>query len=265
VSDEPVLLGGMALQNGILVHGPTHWAAAVRAPDGSVRVASGRKADLGAAGRTPLVRGVVRIAEALALLPTVRLALPEARLPMESARTGAAMAGATVVAAALRRNGRLPAWAAEGLAAITGIVPALVAVRGGDLARYHGAEHKAIGGYEHGEGAEEATKEHDRCGSHLVGPLMLATTAGNLAVRTLPRAQRGPARLAAGVAAIGVAVEAFAWMTRNRAHPLARALARPGHELQRVAATAEPSADELAVAEAALDEVLRLEGAPRVP
>src|ERR1700756_800893 len=28
-------LGGMALRNGLLVHGPTHWAAAVRRPDGS--------------------------------------------------------------------------------------------------------------------------------------------------------------------------------------------------------------------------------------
>jgi uncharacterized protein YqhQ len=32
-------LGGMALRNGLLVHGPTHWAAAVRAPDGSIRTA----------------------------------------------------------------------------------------------------------------------------------------------------------------------------------------------------------------------------------
>ncbi|HEY0277850.1 MAG TPA: hypothetical protein VGC32_06240 [Solirubrobacterales bacterium] len=33
-------LGGMALRNGLLVHGPTHWAAAVRRPDGSIEVAS---------------------------------------------------------------------------------------------------------------------------------------------------------------------------------------------------------------------------------
>ena len=28
---EKLRLGGMALRNGLLVHGPTHWAAAVRA------------------------------------------------------------------------------------------------------------------------------------------------------------------------------------------------------------------------------------------
>ena len=36
-------LGGMALRNGLLVHGPTHWAAAVRAADGTIAVASGPK------------------------------------------------------------------------------------------------------------------------------------------------------------------------------------------------------------------------------
>ena len=44
-------------------------------------------------------------------------------------------------------------------------------------------------------------------------------------------------------------------------NPLAKAMQWPGYELQRVAATREPSADELEVAEAALHEVLRLEGA----
>ena len=32
VPEEKLRLGGMALRNGLLVHGPTHWAAAVRAP-----------------------------------------------------------------------------------------------------------------------------------------------------------------------------------------------------------------------------------------
>ena len=40
---EKLRLGGMALGNGLLVHGPTHWAAAVRRGDGSIGVASGRK------------------------------------------------------------------------------------------------------------------------------------------------------------------------------------------------------------------------------
>ena len=31
---ERLRLGGMALRNGLLIHGPTHWAAAVRDRDG---------------------------------------------------------------------------------------------------------------------------------------------------------------------------------------------------------------------------------------
>ena len=40
---EKLRLGGMALSNGVLVHGPTSWGAAVRASDGSIRTAFGTK------------------------------------------------------------------------------------------------------------------------------------------------------------------------------------------------------------------------------
>ena len=48
-------------------------------------------------------------------------------------------------------------------------------------------------------------------------------------------------------------------MVRNPEHPVARGLARPGHELQHRLATAEPSAAQLEVAEAALAACLELE------
>ena len=48
-------------------------------------------------------------------------------------------------------------------------------------------------------------------------------------------------------------------MTRNPAHPLSRALARPGHELQHRLGTREPTAEQLEVAEAALRACLELE------
>ena len=53
-------LGGMALRNGLLVHGPTHWAAAVRTDDGEIKVASGRKPRLAphSLERVPGLRGV---------------------------------------------------------------------------------------------------------------------------------------------------------------------------------------------------------------
>ena len=61
--------------------------------------------------------------------------------------------------------------------------------------------------------------------------------------------------------AVGVAVEVFAWMGRHPANPLARALARPGYELQHRLSTAEPSPARLDVAERALAACLAAEAA----
>jgi uncharacterized protein YqhQ len=136
------------------------------------------------------------------------------------------------------------------------LAPAVLALRGGELAAYHGAEHVSIGTYEHGE---RRAKEHERCGSHLIGPLLAASAAGNLLAARAPARLRGPARIAGSIGAVGAAVEVFAWMTRHPGHPLARALALPGHELQHRIATAEPSAEQLEVADAALAACLELE------
>ena len=67
------------------------------------------------------------------------------------------------------------------------------------------------------------------------------------------------ARLLGTTAAVGASVELFGWMPRNPKNPVARALARPGFELQRRFSTAEPSADQVEVANAARDACLALE------
>ena len=74
-----------------------------------------------------------------------------------------------------------------------------------------------------------------------------------------PAHLRAPARLGATVGALAASTEIFGWMQRHPAHPIAVALARPGHELQHRVATAEPSAAQLEVAEAALRACLALE------
>jgi len=256
---EKLRLGGMALRNGLLVHGPTHWAAAVRTPDGEVKVASGRKPEVAPRplARVPGVRGVAKLAEAFALIPLVKRALPEAQLPMQDARTLGAMAGAAAAGQALRAAG--PRTVARELAvAGVSLMPALLALRGGDLASYHGVEHKAIAAYEQDEDAAEAGKEHERCGSNLVAPLLASAAVGNVAIRRA--GLRGP--LADGAVALGsvaVAVEVFAWSERHPGSRLARMLRRPGHEIQRTVGTREPSAEQLEVGRAALEEILRLE------
>ena len=252
---EKLRLGGMALTNGVLVHGPTSWGCAVRTPSGAIRVASGRKPRLAPGVQAPFLRGPLRLAEAFALLPDVRRRLPEARFAFERPGVLAAVAVGSTIGAAARRSA-LSAGTREAVVALASLVPAALALRGGELAGYHGAEHVSIGSYEQ-DGP--ATKEHERCGSHLVGPLVLLSAAAATLAAKAPPAARPAARLAGAIGAVGASVEVFAWMTRNPEHPVARLLARPGHELQRRLSTEDPSPDQLEVAEAALAACLELE------
>jgi uncharacterized protein YqhQ len=256
---EKIRLGGMALQNGVLVHGPTSWGCAVRLPDGTLKTASGAKPRLAPNVQAPFLRGPLRLAESFVLLPAVRRALPEARMPFERPQVLAAMFASATTVRAVRSSDRLGSGARELLAGILSLAPAAMALRGPDLAAYHGAEHVSIGTYE--AGGERATKEHDRCGTHLVGPLLVTTAIGSALASRAPEPVRGPARAAGTLGAVAAAVEVFGWMERNRRHPLSRALRRPGHELQSRLATAEPSPEQLEVAEAALAACLALETA----
>ena len=256
---KTIRLGGMALQNGVLVHGPTSWGCAVRDGAGTLHVASGRKPQLAPAVRLrmPILRGPVRLAEAFALLPIVRRALPEARFPFERPAVLGSIVASTVIVRTLRRSRLLSAGSRELAAGALTLLPAAMALRGPDLAAYHGAEHVSIGTYETGA---PAPKEHPRCGSQLIAPLLVSSLAANVAAARVPAATRGIARLLGTTVAVGASVEVFAWMARNPDHPLARALARPGFELQSRLSTAEPSPDQLEVANAARDACLALEG-----
>jgi uncharacterized protein YqhQ len=254
---EKLRLGGMALRNGLLVHGPTHWAAAVRDPTGKIAVASGRKPTLGAIDAVPGLRGVAKLAEAFAVIPLAKRGLPEAQLPMQDARTLGAMTAAAVVGKALR-SGRRAALAREGATAAVSLLPALLALRGGELASYHGVEHKAIAAYERDEEVVDAAKEHDRCGSNLVAPMLASATAGNAAMRRLGK--RGPlAEAAVALASMAFAVEVFGWSERHADSALAKLLRRPGYEIQRAFGTREPTEEQLEVGRAALTEILRVE------
>jgi uncharacterized protein YqhQ len=255
---QKVRLGGMALRNGLLVHGPEHWAVAVRARDASIKVDSGRKPRFrGPLADLPGVRGVARLSEAFALLPLIKRQVPEVRLPFEDGRMLAAMVGSSVLSAGVRRGGRTPGR--EGVLALLGFAPAALALKDSELAAYHGVEHKAIAAYEQGTDAADAAKEHDRCGSNLVAPMLLSTLVGNLLVRSLLRA-RGPlAGVSVAVGSVALSVELFAWSERHPDRPLARAFHWPGFEIPRLFATREPTTEQLAVGRAAMTEILRLE------
>ena len=254
-------LGGMALRNGLLVHGPTHWAVAVRAVDGSVRVASGSKPRFEGFDGVPGARGLVRLAEAFAVIPLVKRALPEVRLPFQDAGV-LGVAAATATAGSLLRR-RAGGAAGDAAGAALSLAPALFALQGGELAAYHGVEHKAIAAYEQDAGdAADAAKEHDRCGSNLVAPMLAANVAGAALLRRVVASPGPVANAAVAMGAMAAAVEVFAWSERHSGTRLARALRRPGFELQRAMGTREPDERQLEVGRAALVEILRVEPAP---
>jgi len=257
MATDKIRLGGMALPNGVLVHGPTSWACAIRLPDGTLEVAAERKRFVSHEGTPPLLRGPLKLLEAVAVLPSVRRALPRAQLPFERPAVIAAMLGSALGLRAVRGS-RLGTATQEVLSAGLSFVPAVLALRGSELAAYHGAEHVSIGTYEHGE---PRAKEHERCGSHLVGPILLTATVGNTLAAKAPPNVRPLARAAATLGSLAVSTEIFSWMVRHPENPVARALSRPGHELQHRVGTDDPSDEQLEVANAALAACLELEGA----
>jgi uncharacterized protein YqhQ len=166
--------------------------------------------------------------------------------------------GASMLATRTLRETRLSPLAQEAAGSLLALVPVGLALRGTSLAAYHGAEHITIGSYEHDE---PRPREHERCGSHMLGPLLAATVVGNaIAAEAATTARaRTIGRLVAGGGAVVFAAEVMGWALRHPDHPLSRMLSWPGTELQHRVLTAEPTPDQLDVAEAALDECLRLE------
>lgn len=269
-------LGGMALRDGVLLQSPGFWAAAVRTDEGGIRVVSGRRPRVPgrrALSAVPLARGLVRLGESLAVLPAVRRATGAPVLPQEDPRLLAATLGGAAATVALRRGGARAPIAREVAVAGVALLPVFLAMRDSKLARYHGAEHKSIAAFEaamRGEApngvdaAQGAAREHERCGTNLMAPLVATNLAAGLALRAAGKERQPLATLLASLVSLGTAMEVFSWISRHREHPIAGVLGRPGIELQRLFTTSEPTKDQLDVAHAALQELLRLEGrAPR--
>ena len=275
-SDPALRLGGIALANGLVVVSRDNWAAAIRENDGSISVASGKKPRAGAEA-LPLVRGLGRFAESLLVLGAVRKRLPGAQMPFENRRVARALAASMAGTTAVRALAPGSALIQETGAALAAFIPAMLSVRNSPVSGYHGAEHKVIGAREEalraiGAGASSdavaqvtgdavaAAKEHDRCGSNLVGPFLLASVVTNVLARGR-NGQRTPLRSAvAGAASLGLALEALRWAGKHPDSLPARLMMMPGRAIQKNLTTREPTVEQLEVGERALGELLRLEG-----
>jgi uncharacterized protein YqhQ len=272
-------MGGIALRNGLALVSDEHWAAAIRKPDGSIDVSSGRKPHLPAGkGGVPLLRGLARFAETLLVVGTVKLKMPQAELPLEGGRVALALAGAFAATETVRALGPKNALAQETGVALASFIPAVLSLKSSTISGYHGAEHKVIGGREAQmraaaagvpaaftaggpSAAASAPKEHERCGSNLVGPLLLSTIAANTLLRGKSGRLSPGAQAAATAVSLGAALEALRWSTRHGNSLVARLLMTPGRLIQKSLTTSEPTAPQLEVAQRAMKELLRLEGA----
>lgn len=257
------------MRNGLLVHGPTHWAAAARdGKTGRVEVASGRKPNFGGnlVAKVPLLRGPIRMAEAFAVIPIARKSLPSARLPFEDPRVIVAAAGVSLVNSLLRRRSANDEEAGstvggEAVSSALGMIPAVVALSGSELAAYHGVEHKAIAAYEQGSrDPRTAAKEHKRCGSNLIGPMMIFTVVAQAVLDRLPESPGPVVRGLASVASLSLAVETFAFAEKHPESAPARVVHGAGDAIQRLFATREPNEDQIEVGIAAMDAILEAEG-----
>ena len=224
----------MALQNGVLVHGPTSWGCAVRDEDGELHVASGRKPHLAPAARQrmPILRGPIALAEAFALLPTVRRALPQARFPFERPTVLGAIVATTVVGACPARARGCRAGTREIAAAGVASRP-----RGARASRARASPRTTAPSTSRSGRTRTAASRRRRSiraaarsSSRRWSP---RRSLANVVASKVPRRDARHRRGSSGTAAaIGGSVELFAWVARNPANPLARVLARPGFELQ---------------------------------
>ena len=155
---EKLRLGGMALSNGVLVHGPTAWGAAVRARRRLDPLGLRRQAAL-RAGRDDAVRARAAAARRGVRRPPRRA--PGAARGAVSRSSGRASRPPSSPAPPRRAS---PAARASGSRRARPSPrsrrsrPAVIALRGGELASYHGAEHISIGTYETGRARHEGAR-----------------------------------------------------------------------------------------------------------
>lgn len=218
----PHYYGGQAVLEGVMMRGADRWAVAVRRPDGDIwlechptSTLPGHKPWL----KWPMIRGCYALVDSLSIgMKALGISADQAFEEEEDEELSGAAMGASMVLALLLFIGVfifLPSAATKGLDALIGNVMGdgiwfhLVesAVRIviflaylwsisllGDIRRvfqYHGAEHKTIAAWEHGEVLEPERVDrystlHVRCGTNFLILVMLLAvviyTAGGLLV-----------------------------------------------------------------------------------
>ncbi|MEX0984463.1 MAG: DUF1385 domain-containing protein [Actinomycetota bacterium] len=273
------------------MRGADHWAVAVRTPGGEVYVESHEIDSVAKRHpifRKPLLRGIIVLGQSMAI--GVRALMVASKHSMEedeqltSKQLGVSLTIAMVVFIAIFILGptTLFAWlerkvdadgvlvnAGEGVFRVMLFVAYLWAIgRSKDIRRvfeYHGAEHKTIAAFEHGEDLvaeriDTYPKEHVRCGTNFLIIVMVVTIFVFALFGTPGLAWRLGSRVIAIPAIAAIAYEALRLGARFPDSVLMRALMAPGIWLQKIT-TRQPDGGQIEVAVTSFQEVLRREAA----
>jgi uncharacterized protein YqhQ len=285
---RPHLYGGQAVVEGVMMRGADHWAVAVRKPAGNIYVESH---DIDSIAKKhpflakPFLRGVLVLGQSLsigtrALLIATNQSMDEDE-QLTSRQVGLAMAVAMVFFVAIFVLGPtvLFAWVQHrvGSGVLTNVLEGLFRVaifvaylwligKTKDIHRvfeYHGAEHKTIAAFEHGDPLDPGHVDrystlHVRCGTNFLIIVMVITIFVFTLFGTPGLWWRIGSRVVAIPLIAGVAYEALRLGARYQSSLVMRALMAPGLWLQKIT-TQKPDREQIQVAIASFDEVLRRE------
>lgn len=281
--------GGQAVIEGVMMRGAHISAVAVRDPDGRIVI---HEHDLnktmyrGRISKTPFVRGIVGLWDALGLGTRALMWSADVALGEEEANFNGPIGFATVAFALVLGIGLfflLPTSAATGVQRLLGLenAPFLVNLIEGviqltiliayvwaigrmpDVKRlygYHGAEHKTINAYEaNAELTPEVVSgypiEHPRCGTAFLLTVVFVSVMVFSLLGRPPFALLVLSRVILIPVIAGIAYELLRFTARNIENPIVRFIVKPNLALQHLT-TREPDLDMIEVAITAFKRVL---------
>jgi uncharacterized protein YqhQ len=289
------LYGGQAVVEGVMMRGAGHWAIAVRKPDATIHLEAHEIDSIvlkhPLLGK-PFFRGVIVLGQSLAIGMRALLISANQSLEEEERLTprqvalsvilalvlfiGIFMIGPTTLFAWVEgRSGQagVLTLVGEGVFRVALFVAYLWLIgRTRDIHRvfeYHGAEHKTIAAFEHGDELEPAAvnrypKEHVRCGTNFLIIVMIITIFVFTLFGTPALVWRIVSRVVAIPIIAAISYEALRLGARFPGSLWMRAMMAPGIWLQKIT-TQQPDEHQLEVAIASFHELLRAESEAGVP
>lgn len=290
---EKINIGGQAVLEGVMMRAPRAMAIAVRRPNGEIVVKREQAPPLSERFpfvKLPILRGAVALVTSLvigikALNFSANEALAEEGQESKKEELSSwALAGTMVMAFGfgIALFFLLPLYLTRLLVPVMGdntllfnLVDGLIRVvlfllyiwsiaRMQDIQRvfqYHGAEHKTIFAFEHGddlivEKVRKYSRLHPRCGTSFLLIVMLVSIAVfSLIPKAWPFIGKAFSRVVLLPLIAGISYEFLKWSAKHDKHPLVKLVIGPGLALQRLT-TREPDDQQLEVAIRSVQEAL---------